>query len=116
MTKGVWLMVFGVFLFVCGAAAYLANPNQAPTSLVAGALGGGIITMLGVMVTKGTPAWALTAGTMLTIVFMMLALAMAMQHGFLFHRGETKDLISPVLDAVVALAAGVTLWGLKKKP
>ena len=60
MTKGAWLMVFGVFLFVCGAAAYLLNPNQAPTSLVAGAIGGGIIAMLGVMVMKGSTKWALT--------------------------------------------------------
>lgn len=114
MTKGAWLMVFGVFLFACGAAAYLANPNQAPTSLVAGAIGGGIASMLGVMVMKGTPQWALAAGNMLTIVFMMLALAMSMQHWMLVYNGG-KDVLSPVIDTVVVLGAAVVLWGLKKK-
>ena len=115
MTKGVWLVMFGVFLFVCGAAAYLLNPNQAPTSLVAGAIGGGIIAMLGVMVMKGSTKWALTAGTMLTIVFMMLGLAMAMQHWLTVYKGG-KDVVLPIIDTVLVAGAAVVLWGLKKKP
>ncbi|WAC18700.1 hypothetical protein OVA24_15835 [Luteolibacter sp. SL250] len=114
MTKGKWLVGFGVFLFVCGAAAYLANPTQAPTPLLAGAVGGGLIAMLGVMASRGRPVWAITAATMLVIVFMMLALAMTMQHGLLYYRGESTDLISPVLDALVAVAAGITLRMVKK--
>ncbi|RYD37193.1 MAG: hypothetical protein EOP87_04025 [Verrucomicrobiaceae bacterium] len=113
MTKGKWLMGFGVFLFVCGAAAYLSNPAQPPTPLVAGALSGGLMAMLGVLADKGSK-WALTSGIMLTIVLLMLALAMAMQHWLLVFQGG-RDLLTPLLDTALLLAASAALWGLKRK-
>jgi len=113
MTKGKWLMGFGVFLFVCGAAAYLSNPAQPPTPLVAGALSGGLMAMLGVLADKGSK-WALTSGIMLTIVLLMLSLAMAMQHWLLVFQGG-RDLLTPLLDTALLLAASAALWGLKRK-
>lgn len=113
MTKGVWLMIYGVLLFVCGAAVYLMNPAQAPTPLFAGTICGGLAAMIGVFVHKGMK-WASVAGRMLMIVFLMMALAMAMQHWLLVKDGG-KDLVTPLIDTFLVLASGFVLRELTRK-
>lgn len=115
MTKGlaVWLLGFGVFLFVCGAAAFLLNPNQAPTPLLAGTLAGGLMAMMGVFSGNGAK-WVPKVGLMVTIVFMMLALAMSMQQWMLVISGK-PEIVSALLATVLFGGTGVMLWALKTK-
>ena len=115
MTKGlaVWLLGYGVFLFVCGAAAFLLNPNQAPTPLLAGTLTGGLMAVLGVLSGNGVK-WVPRVGLMLTIIFMMLALAMSMQQWMLVISGK-PEFLSAQLATVLFLGTAAMLWALKTK-
>lgn len=113
MTKGVWMIVYGVVLFLCGAGVYLSNPTLGPIPLFAGTICGGVATMLGVFIGMDMK-WASTVSRMLVVVFLMMALVLAMQHWLLVKNGG-KDLVSPLVDTFLVLASGFVLRELTKK-
>lgn len=115
MTKGLgaWLFGYGVFLFACGAAAFLLNPNQAPTPLVAGAGAGGMAAFLGVLAWNGTK-WVPRFSLVMTVIFMMLGLALAMQHWMLVYSGK-PEVPAALLSVAVFIGSSVMLWALKTK-
>jgi len=53
MTNARWLIGYGVFLFLCGLAGYLSNPETAKTALISGSLFGGLAVVWGVLLGKG---------------------------------------------------------------
>lgn len=112
MTKGAWLMAYGVLLFFCGVAAYLVNPAF-PLLLISGALAGGLMAGLGVIFLKGG-SWVLTVATMLTLVFMMFGLALAMNYGLKVIK-ESTGLAETMVSVAIFAVSGLALWALKKK-
>jgi len=112
MTSGKWLVILGMIVFACAVVGYQMNPVQGPSVLLVGALGGGLTAMFGFLLMNGTK-WAHRAGFIMATICLMLGLAMSFHHWTLVWNGG-KDFITPALDAVMVVAAGITLWTLKK--
>lgn len=112
MTNGKWLVLFGMLVFGCAVISFQVNPGQGPIVLLAGALGGGVTAMFGFLLMNGAN-WAQRAGLIMAVICLMLSLAMSLQHWILVWNGG-KDLVTPILDTVIAIGAGITLWVLKK--
>ena len=70
MNNSKWLIGYGVFLFLCGLAGYLANPAAAKTALMSGSVFGGLSVVWGILVGKGFgfARWAALATTLLLCV------------------------------------------------
>ena len=69
---GKWMIGYGIFLVVMGAAGFLSNPEKAKTALMSGGTFGGIAVALGFMAQRGagwTRGAAVALTTMLTGVF-----------------------------------------------
>ncbi len=113
MTKGVSLMIYGVALFICGVAAYLANPLY-PLLLISSAVAGGLMAGFGVIFLKGAPTMIQTITTMLTLIFMMFGLALAMNYGLKVIKESTSQK-ETVVSAGIFAASAAALWRLKKK-
>lgn len=62
---GSWQVGYGVFLFICGLAGYLSNPEAAQTALFTGSLFGGLSAIWGVFILKGK-GWARIAAIITT--------------------------------------------------
>lgn len=62
---GIWQVGYGVFLFVCGLAGYLSNPEAAKTALFTGSLFGGLSALWGVCILKRLD-WARIAAIVTT--------------------------------------------------
>jgi hypothetical protein len=112
MTSGKCLVILGMIVFGCSATAYQMDPGQGPVVLLMGALGGGLTAMFGFLLMHGS-TWAYRAGFIMATICLMLGLAMSFQHWSLVLNGG-KDFITPIMDGVMVLAAGATLWVLKK--
>lgn len=72
MTHSKWLYCFGAFLFICGLAGYLSNPEAAKTALISGSVFGALSALWGFLLAKGMgfAKWAALATTlMLCAVF-----------------------------------------------
>jgi uncharacterized membrane protein (UPF0136 family) len=72
MTHSKWLIGYGIFLFLCGLAGYLSNPEKAKTALMSGSVFGGLSVLWGFLLSKGMgfAKWAALATTlMLCAVF-----------------------------------------------
>lgn len=63
--SGKWVIGYGVFLFVCGLAGYLSNPEQAQTALMSGSVFGGLSLLWGVLMLLGQ-SWARMAALVTT--------------------------------------------------
>jgi hypothetical protein len=115
MTKGLglWLLGYGVFLFICGAAGFLINPNQAPTPLLAGTLTGGLMAVFGVLSFKGVK-WVAKTAMMITIVFTMFSIAIAMQQWMLVYSGK-PELPAAAIATVLFGGSALALWALRTK-
>jgi uncharacterized membrane protein (UPF0136 family) len=69
---GRWFIFYGAFLFLCGLAGYLSNPEAAKTALISGSVFGGLSAVWGFLMQKQLrPAWwgALVTCAMLAAVF-----------------------------------------------
>ncbi len=62
---GCWQVGYGVFLFLCGLAGYLSNPEAAKTALITGSFFGGLSAIWGVFILKGM-GWAKGAAVVTT--------------------------------------------------
>jgi uncharacterized membrane protein (UPF0136 family) len=67
MTHSKWLYCFGAFLFICGLAGYLSNPEKAISALMMGSLFGGLSALWGFLLSKGMgfAKWAALATAIL---------------------------------------------------
>ncbi len=115
MTKdlGGWLFGYGLFLFACGAATYVSNPVQAPTPVVAGAIAGGLSAFFGVLVWKDTK-WVPKPAMMMTVIFLMLGIALSMQHWILVINGK-PEMVGAAISSAIVVASGAMIWALKTK-
>lgn len=115
MTKGlgVWMIGYGIFLFLCGAAALLLTPNQPPVPVLAGAICGGIAAFFGVLLMNGT-SWAYKAAMFTVVIFMMFGLALSMQHWLLYYKGQPA-LYDAMISVLVFIGSATALWKLKTK-
>ncbi len=66
--SGKWFIAYGIFLFLCGLAGYLSNPEAAQTALISGSVFGGLSALLGGLMLKGY-RWA-RIGAAITTVFL----------------------------------------------
>ena len=115
MTKGsgAWLIGYGLFLFVCGAAGYLLAPTAGSMMLLLGALTGGFAAFFGVLVKNGT-GWASKGALVLCVILMMLFLALTMQQWVLTSKGGPN--LGPAAAATAMwLGTVAMLWQIKKK-
>ena len=71
---GKWYIGFGLFLFICGVAGYLSNPEAAQTALISGSLFGAICAALGFGMHCGITVLRYVAGavTLLLIAVFMI--------------------------------------------
>lgn len=106
-------MIYGVALFICGVAAYLANPLY-PLLLISSAVAGGLMAGFGVIFLKGASPVVKTIATMLTLVFMMFGLALAMNYGLKAIKESTGQKEAAVSTGIFLVSAAA-LWRLKKE-
>jgi uncharacterized membrane protein (UPF0136 family) len=67
MTNSKWLIGYGVFLFLCGLAGFLSNPDKAITALIMGSGFGVLSVVWGLLLGKGFnfAKWAALVTTVL---------------------------------------------------
>ncbi len=65
-----WIIAYGCFLIVCGAAGYLSNPQKAATALMSGGTFGALSIFWGWLLARGVAwsRWAAAATTSLLVV------------------------------------------------
>lgn len=102
---GRWFIFYGAFLFLCGLAGYLSNPEAAKTALISGSIFGGLSVVWGLLMQKQLrPAWwgALVTCAMLAVVFTWRSIV----SWSAFNAGEDKAfaaaLITLMLFATIA--------------
>ncbi len=114
MAHSKWLISFGVFLFICGLAGYLSNPEKAISALIMGSLFGGLSVLWGFLLGKGMgfAKWAALATALLLCVAFSWRSYMSWQA---FADGEPKAFAASLITLMLIGSVATVYRLLAKK-
>ena len=114
---GKWFLGYGLFLFLCGLAGYLSNPEAAKTALISGSVFGALSFGWGLLM-LGSIRWARIAAAvttgMLSVVFIWRSSASWMATA----DGEAKTFAAILITLMLlgSLLSLAVLWKSRNAP
>jgi uncharacterized membrane protein (UPF0136 family) len=112
---GRWIVGFGVFLILCGAAGYLSNPATAKTALISGGTFGALSAVWGSLMLRGV-AWARMAALLSTGFLALVFFWRSTASWMAWASGEPKFFAASLITLMLAgaLASLAVLLRLRK--
>jgi uncharacterized membrane protein (UPF0136 family) len=100
MTNSKWLIGYGVFLFLCGLAGFISNPDKAITALISGSVFGGLSVVWGLLLGKGFnfAKWAALVTTLLLCGVFAVRSFISWQK---FAEGEPKSFAASLITLML---------------
>ena len=113
MNHSKWLFGFGAFLFLCGLAGYLSNPEAAKTALISGSLFGALSVLWGFLLGKGLgfARWAALLTTLLLCLVFSWRSIVSWQK---FAEGEPKAFAASLITLML-IGSVATVYRLRSK-
>ena len=113
MNHSKWLFGFGAFLFLCGLAGYLSNPEAAKTALMSGSVFGALSVLWGILLGKGMgfAKWAALVTTLLLCAVFSWRSIVSWQK---FMEGEPKAFAASLITLML-LGSLATVYRLLAK-
>lgn len=108
---GKWFAGYGVFLFLCGLAGYLSNPEAAKTALISGSVFGALSLGWGVLMLTGRP-WARKAAAATTAMLAGVFVWRSSASWMATAGGEPKAFAAALITLMLvgSLASLFVLW------
>lgn len=101
MTHSKWLFGYAAFLFLCGLAGYLSNPEKAISALIMGSVFGALSAIWAFLLGKGLgfAKWAALATTLMLCAVFSWRSIMSWQK---FAEGEPKAFAASLITLMLA--------------
>lgn len=114
---GKWYVGYGLFLFVCGLAGYLSNPEAAITALVSGSVFGVLSAAWGGLMWIGH-RWAWTAALLTTAMLAVVFVWRSSASWAATAAGEGKAFAASIITLmlIASVASIVVLLRFRRGP